>query len=1007
MTFYSLASDTAQSPLQDEIIRQEVLDIKNVVQASHYKSRLIVVLLGAGDISHTDLEDRLVKIRKTANIDSRTLYYLPASTSHIDVLEFAESLLSAIYPLAVEYYRDLSKQIRRKRNRKANVQTHVNQAEIDTALSTQGWTVRYEFKLAVLAEFRQEMDAACRTYETTYHAVLTPENLASPIVSPRARETQILLDAIVIRIIRCFCWTLQSSQAVRWWRKHRDQMQKTLSLEPNAEDISRWTSWQLVWTTTMADIISGAGLFSAQYSSIVYLPASNGLLVPERHNPWDSLHHEGYWLRRVLEIMTPTDTPDDRQVILSRTTERFQKFGQARLLQWLMLEQMRKTTRRNDKSSPDKLVLSFLRSEDWILTGWWALHQEVKKLTASLEIDRLHSTDGILDGCEFDANPAMHSTSHEYSRSLLGVVEDQRFADISLSFAFATVQGHVGEPLRAQFGLHLRIPHNHRNLYVTEALVELSGSAPSLRLVHSRDKEASTSEQSFRELVLEEAQLTRNTDPEMSNTAYVDLTPRTNHILNIDMPVQREGRIQLKRIVLTVHGGDNEATSLVFERDLIVTQQWWEVKQGNCHPRPFGRGCEGASVEILPRLPRLSVYVANSRPEFYIRESAVLMLSLDNSEEEEVAAEIRLSVRGPFETRARIEIEGGQNADMSPDAEDRSNFTLESIKAGDVVSQGVVVKDLFEPGRYQLTVNIDYHLKSDITRRIRRQTGFELNVVQPFEAHGSFTARVDTQEWPKFFTMSDVMLEQGAVAAGLRQRYSARISLVSCASVDLEVRSIKLTAQHITGRVEMLDSYGQLVAEDGDMSGLASHVLQPGRAHQYAFDLTIQQRALGERTPVAIAMAVELEWSRDGPGTRYLASLPVPSLVANISEPRVLMETHYIDGEPQLLQLTYTIENPSIHFLTFKLTIERGDQYAFSGPKARSVSLTPLSRTSVSYRLYARRSQEWLPVNLEVLDTFFGQVLGVQPASDSIRLTKAGGIEVWSGDSQGITSRTA
>lgn len=74
----------------------------------------------------------------------------------------------------MEYYAQHSKRVRRKRNR----HSHQNQASISgmpappTAthaprpLRSVGWSVRYEYKLALFAEFRMEEEVARKLVET-------------------------------------------------------------------------------------------------------------------------------------------------------------------------------------------------------------------------------------------------------------------------------------------------------------------------------------------------------------------------------------------------------------------------------------------------------------------------------------------------------------------------------------------------------------------------------------------------------------------------------------------------------------------------------------------------------------------------------------------------------------------------------------------------------------------------------------------------------------------------
>ena len=79
------------------------------------------------------------------------------------------SLQQALYEPALEYYTAHSKRVRRKRNRHSQgVSSYPNAAaalgglNIARPLRPEGWTVRYEYKMACFAEFRGEDEVALK-----------------------------------------------------------------------------------------------------------------------------------------------------------------------------------------------------------------------------------------------------------------------------------------------------------------------------------------------------------------------------------------------------------------------------------------------------------------------------------------------------------------------------------------------------------------------------------------------------------------------------------------------------------------------------------------------------------------------------------------------------------------------------------------------------------------------------------------------------------------------------
>jgi trafficking protein particle complex subunit 11 len=81
----------------------------------------------------------------------------------------AVSIQQALYDPAIEYYTAHSKRVRRKRNRNITASSvNVPPSPLVTTipqsrpLRPEGWTVRYEYKMACFAEFRGEDEVALK-----------------------------------------------------------------------------------------------------------------------------------------------------------------------------------------------------------------------------------------------------------------------------------------------------------------------------------------------------------------------------------------------------------------------------------------------------------------------------------------------------------------------------------------------------------------------------------------------------------------------------------------------------------------------------------------------------------------------------------------------------------------------------------------------------------------------------------------------------------------------------
>jgi trafficking protein particle complex subunit 11 len=178
ISFHSFKSDPTLNSLHDNRLKTELNGIKAAIIKSEFKTRLVVVLLSDHTILEApEIEDRLSNIKRATGLDPRTsIFFLPPRLSPVEFSAFVTSVLSTLQPVCVDYYRDLTKHARRKKGR-----GHIPSPTVpptrgtSQTLSLHGWGIRYEFKLGVFAEFRQEMDAANRHYCLALDSLTGPD----------------------------------------------------------------------------------------------------------------------------------------------------------------------------------------------------------------------------------------------------------------------------------------------------------------------------------------------------------------------------------------------------------------------------------------------------------------------------------------------------------------------------------------------------------------------------------------------------------------------------------------------------------------------------------------------------------------------------------------------------------------------------------------------------------------------------------------------------------------
>lgn len=317
ISFFSFTSDPNLSSVHDNHLKAAVNQIKGVLTSTSYRTRFVAVLCSEKSILEADVDGRLANIRRATGLDSKSsLFFVPPNLSSIETRAFVETVLAALQPACVEYYREISKHARRKRNRGAVPPPTVPPTSgTSQTLSNQGWNVRYEFKLAVLAEFRQEMDAAGRSYEAAYEELMGRDVIESVASwSPRFNEARLLADVVAIRILRCLLWNGQTTSAVQSWDNHKARVQDLVDRRGKGSTNYGWKAWEARWYQVMAEIISLADLpvfaipepiraYPSETTKLIEIYAAPERTIPigERIPPWQLLHHEGYWLNQSIK----------------------------------------------------------------------------------------------------------------------------------------------------------------------------------------------------------------------------------------------------------------------------------------------------------------------------------------------------------------------------------------------------------------------------------------------------------------------------------------------------------------------------------------------------------------------------------------------------------------------------------------------------------------------------------------------------------------------------------
>ena len=1066
VSFYNLVSDSSTSSLEDNKIKNEVNSIRNLISSTNYKTKFVIVLVADGVINNAEIEERLVNIRRGTNFDSKSLYYLPNASSTSEINDFAKVLFSTLHPPAIEYYRDLSKHARRKRNRNTVPAPTIPPIQSTASvLPLQGWNIRYEFKLGIFAETRQELEAASRNYEQAYEGLFHPDLFdAIPAWSSRFNEARMLADVLAFRLMRCALWSSQTAYAVRWWSKHKDRMHDLLKRRGKGVENYSWEAWQSIWSQVMVDLIQRSEVFSAAQSQlpvgfgppVQILPEKN-IAGLERQHPWETLHHEGYWLntvrkhidaRRKYTEQLPTDaksptvesqhkqsqlydtylTPEPsveyrmlgrdgenygKRIVatLVAAVELFRSRDQARMVEMLKYKAAIEAFEAESWSEVVSTLRPLWSQSSWRQQGWWTLLTQVGELllyTAAhlgdhelclLLLWELEPFSTSRETLPKPMESASFSTAMDLTNSLPRIMS---------TVAFATEAAHVGEPLAMQISLNCALEGLTQDFAVVEIKIVFDGGLSPVLLKSSTSDELTTTEDRGQidrvdlsevsaEMAKESKRLSLSGGLFWSGRA--DLTTRPGQIkcFNLELVPREAGPVSVASTTFVLVRDSQQLT--LSDTDLSDGDGiWWEIRDGRAVSRSFGMHRDVKTVTILPKPPKADIKLPNLATAYHTNEKIALQIEVSNEEEEKIDVQLAARLISPTETAAQLEWQHLQDSLPAADVENMGSapapLSIPEIAPHASTSHILLISELSESADHELELTISYTLKSDPANTLTKQMTADLPITRPFEASVSFQPRIHTEPWPDFFSASDTLTSDQP--HGLKQKYLVLADVGCFAHQQLVIKSMELKASRAVGGAMCSLAIGRPKNPDNDSVGTKQ--MLPDSTDQFVFDLEAQKIVLGERSTVAIDFVIDVQWSRVGSEEVNTSMLTLPRFLAPMSEPRVLLQVTRLEGHTGMHRLVYTIENPSMHFLTFNISMEIREAFAFSGPKTKSVSLVPISRYDIEYRIYMQMNEEWLPINLTVLDAFFGQTLKVLPASGRVRLDKQGNIQIWSGD---------
>lgn len=567
---------------------------------------------------------------------------------------------------------------------------------------------------------------------------------------------------------------------------------------------------------------------------------------------------------------------------------------------------------------------------------------------------------------------------------------------MSASFTFSNVEGHVADHLEGQLVLTSQAKMNTEPITFSVASIEFEGSVGEITLHHSpSDTEHKTSRMTF---VKTSEEHPPGSKAGFNGTADLTIYPGQTKVYALDMVFREAGDVRPRELTLSI---DTDRFALSYKANLQTEEEMamlWQDRPKGLKAKRLGRREENY-LKILPKPPRMEISLRDQKGLYFTDEQAVFEIEIENLEEEdtEVTLEVRFLHRDggrvtfAWLSGAEVGISEGENLDSLQSPKDLPGHVVGNLAADAEKVESILVTAPTIPSDYVLEIKALYHLLSDLDTPISKTFVTNVSFVSPFEANYDFVPRVHPDPWPSYFSVhplegTDTTADEKEPAFGLAQKWclTARVASFADEPVIIENADLLLNVPHggIHCAIEKHDAQ-------------PAFQIAPQEMHERNFLLDVQKLSLEDKRAAALELSLAIHWRRASStdSSTMTSRLIVPRLIIPNSEPRVLASAVVSQTIQTLVHLEYTLENPTMHFLTFDLTMEASEEFAISGPKAKSCNILPMSRQSVSFNLLPLVRGAWISPQLRVVDRYFNKTLKVL-GTDGVKVDKKG-ISIW------------
>lgn len=584
---------------------------------------------------------------------------------------------------------------------------------------------------------------------------------------------------------------------------------------------------------------------------------------------------------------------------------------------------------------------------------------------------------------------------------------------LTSSFVFKQDEGRAGQNCPAQLAITSTAFAGSPPVVLQDVKVLFEGSVRTLHLGHDTTivQESTSKRVSLTSVVLTETESPEDLDVDEGSESGTeptepsrlvilqgkdDLTihPGQTRVFELSLPLREAGEAKASVVSVALASADFKLSYNMNIREDNSVGLWYtgsgrkKVTKINPH-----------TIKVLPKPPKMQLKFIGVHKQYYAGEPIAVQVDLVN--EEDVDAMCKLDVHLYGQEVPSFEACVGDDAAQSSVGEGEE-AKLSGLSAGTIATSKstkayVTINPIIRPTAYDLTIKAWYNLASDPATPIVQTVTFQVNIVNPFEASYDLVPRLHDGPWPSIFDHENIQDATGddhgniQRPLGLAQKWCLITRFGSFATENLRVVDLEV-------RVISTHGSAKCVATRDARYPASDLTMTPRTMEEARFDIVAQKLNLDERAPSTADLAFIIKWQRESAASDAVPNITtflLDPFYVTVAEPRVLASVSYSKtGPPRgegntaqkgtrsspLVILDITIENPSNHFLTFGLSIEPSDDFAFSGSKSTALNVLPVARRTVTYRLLPLvEGGQWIKPQLVVRDKYFQKVLKIVP----------------------------